>query len=615
MKVKSVKFEDSLKVFKLENGRRFRTRRYCCLGPGDDLVLRRSGAVARCMNGEATILPLYKRRAKLVFGGREIKLFVKELESQDELEGYHRLEEYHYRGTVLHGRRVPLVVCSRDPLLPRVLGYIELSTAFMMNKPRSAVFDSKFDGGDGISWARWDKKAVRSFTNVVVRIARCVVSPEFRGLGIARVLVEHAIRFARTHWHIAKLKPLFLEITADMLRYVPFVEPAGMHYVGDTEGNLARVNKDMNYILKNFRRVKRREILKEESAGIVDLQVFYATRLKQIEDSNGVSRDKLLKLLVRAPHRLSDEHWSLLHRIYRSPKPTFLVGLTARAEKFIRQRLLALKIPPKYPVRQPRAYSQKTKHVLSVSSCGYQLESKLMRTRATRRIQEAFGINNEMMRTTLFSNLSFKAAPGQIVLLCGPSGAGKSTLLRVLCNALAGRIGSKQFQGKVECSPRLGVAVLRELSNKQPLISALGPKRLVDDALHALNLSGLAEAHLYVKRFRDLSNGQRYRAMIARLIASGAGVWLADEFCATLDPITANIVARNLRRCVNEFQVRVVVAAANWSEFIDELKPDVVVHLRSPWESCVFNGEAFRKAVEESNLILTSSSSLKSRTN
>ncbi len=607
MKVASVKFEESRKVFKLVNGNIFRTHRYCCLGPGDDLIVRKVGlaTVARCDNGDATILPIYKGRSELAFGGRNIQLLVKEIEVQEELEGYHRLEEYHYRGSVLHGRRVPLVVCSNDPLLPRVLGYIELSTAFMMNKPRSKIFDCRFRGGSGISWDHWDKEAVRSFTNVVVRIARCVVSPEFRGLGIARILVDHAVKFARTHWHIATLKPLFLEITADMLRYVPFVEPAGMRYIGDTEGNLARVNKDMNYILKNFQRVKKREILKEESAGIVDLQVFYATRLKQIEESNGVPQDQLLKLLIQAPHRLSDEHWSLLHRIYRSPKPTFLMGLTPAATRFLKKRLRELKLPVKYPVKRPAQYRKSSKSAIKVSSCGYMLESKLLRTRATRKVQEAFGINSEMMRTSLFSNLTFESAPGQIVLLCGPSGAGKSTLLRVLSKALLHRrFKPEEFQGQIDIPDGLRVAVLKELSNRKPLISALGRNGSIDDALYALNLSGLAEAHLYVKRFCDLSNGQRYRAMMAHLIASGAGVWLADEFCATLDPITANIVARNLRRCVVEFKVRVVVAAANWSEFIDELKPDVVVHLRSPWECHVFDWHSFRKAIARSNISL-----------
>jgi hypothetical protein len=109
MKVASVKFEDSQKVFKLANGTLFRTHRYCCLGPGDDLRVRKAGrsTVVKCSNGEATILPIYKERSELTFGGRNVRLLVKEIESQEELEGYHRLEEYHYRGTVLHGRRVP----------------------------------------------------------------------------------------------------------------------------------------------------------------------------------------------------------------------------------------------------------------------------------------------------------------------------------------------------------------------------------------------------------------------------------------------------------------------------------------------------------------------------
>lgn len=607
MEVKSVKFEDTHKLFKMVNGGLFKAHRYCCLGPGDDLVIRKNGSptVAKCINGEATILPIYKGYSEITFGGRKLRLVMKEIESEEEMEGYHRLEEYHYRGTVLHGRRVPLVVCSSDALLPKVLGYIELSTAFMMNKPRSRVFDAKFRDEHGIKWERWDKKAVQAYTNVVVRIARCVVSPEFRGLGIARILVEHAVAFARSHWHIAKLKPLFLEITADMLRYIPFVEPAGMRYIGDTEGNLARLNKDMDYILKNFRRVKKREILKEESAGIVDLQVFYATRLKQIEESNGVPRDELLKLLIQAPHRLSDDNWSLLHRIYRSPKPTFLIGLTPSARRFLKQRLRELKLPMKYPTRKPKQYRRNSKGVIKITSCGYKLESKLLRTRATRKIQEAFGINREMMQTSLFSDLSFEAAPGRIVLLCGPSGAGKSTLLRVLYKALSRRpFRPEEFQGHIDIPDGLRFAVLKELSNRKPLISALGSDGSIEDALYALNLSGLAEAHLYVKRFQDLSNGQRYRAMMAQLIASGAGVWLADEFCATLDPITANIVARNLRRCVNEFGVRVVVAAANWSEFIEELKPDVVVHLRSPWECYVFDWHSFRRAVRRSKISL-----------
>jgi len=91
--------------------------------------------------------------------------------------------------------------------------------------------------------------------------------------------------------------------------------------------------------------------------------------------------------------------------------------------------------------------------------------------------------------------------------------------------------------------------------------------------------------------------------MVAKLIASGADVWVADEFCATLDPITANIVSRNLRRCAKDLGVTVILAAANWSEFINELMPDTVVHLRSPWDYKIFNWDGFRRAMDKSQAL------------
>lgn len=102
---------------------------------------------------------------------------------------------------------------------------------------------------------------------------------------------------------------------------------------------------------------------------------------------------------------------------------------------------------------------------------------------------------------------------------------------------------------------------------------------------------------------RDGSRAARI-AEVARLIASGAAVWAADEFCATLDPMTANIVCRNLRRCAKQLGVTVLLAAANWSEFIYELQPDIVVHLRAPWDSQVFSWKEFCRATQKSNLVV-----------
>lgn len=605
MRVASVRYDDLEKTYRLANGRGLTTHRYCCLGPGDDIVLvGLDSAHVRCRNGIAQVLPVYSSADALAIGNRSVRVLVKEIETEDELTSYHQLEECHYRGKVLHGRRVPLIVKSDDPLLPQVLGYIELSTAFIMNRPRALLFDDAFEDDTGrITWDAWKKPAVRQYTNLIVRIARTVVSPEFRGLGLARVLIKHGARFAKHHWHVAGLKPLFLEITADMLRYVPFVESAGMRYIGDTEGNLARVNKDMNYVLRNFERVKRREILKEDSGGIVDLQVAYATALKQIEKKQRIPRERLLRLLLRSPERLSDDNWSLLYRILRLPKPTFLMGLTTASAKFVRKRTKELGLPARYVAQRPPDRPPTLGSPIEAKECTLTLSAPLLRTRATRKIQQAFGVNREMLRTTLFAKLSFKVQPGEIVLICGPSGAGKTTLLSLLAERLADPRGVRQgLVGRINVPQSVTVATLGALSSSRPLINALG-RIPFDHALHALNVSGLAEAHLYVKRFRELSNGQRYRAMVAKLIASGADVWVADEFCATLDPITANIVSRNLHRCAKALGVTVVLAAANWSEFIHELRPDTVVHLRAPWDYRLFTWRDFSRAVRRSRIL------------
>ncbi len=604
MKVLSIKYEPCAKIYKLSGKRRptLRAHRFCCIGRKDNVVVKRNDlAYVRCENGLAQVLPAYEARDKLHIGQKKVRITIKEIQTEDELEAYHQLEEYHYRGKVLHGRRVPLIVCSNDPLLPTVLGYIELATAFMMNKPRKTLFDDLFEDDDGkITWKKWEKDTVRAYTNLVVRIARTVVSPEFRGLGLASKLVKHASHFARNHWHVGRLKPLFIEITADMLRYVPFVESAGMHYIGDTEGNLNRVSKDMSYILKNYSRVKGGEILKEDSSGIVDLQVFYATRLKEIETQQGLSREKLLRLLLRSPERLSDDDWAMLHRILRVPKPTFLAGLTNSSMQFVRKRIKALAIPDRYPAKRPSQREKPLKSCIEMRGCTLELSSLLIRSQATRRIQEAFGVERDMLSTRLFSNLDLTIQPGNIVLICGPSGAGKTSLLSLLKHQLDDSESNLRCTtGSLTVPDGAEVSTLSPLTNSKPLINSLG-RCSFDRALFSLNVSGLAEAHLYVKRFRELSNGQRYRAMVAKLIASNANVWIADEYCATLDPITANIVSRNLHRCAKEFGVTVLLAAANWGCFIHELRPDTIIHLRSPWDSRVFSWEDFRIAMKRS---------------
>ena len=140
-----------------------------------------------------------------------------------------------------------------------------------MNKPRSVILNAPFSDSE-IQWDAWDMPTLRRYIHLFVRIARCVVFPEFRGLSLGRLLVKHAGSFARDHWQVARLRPKFIEISADMLKFVPFSQRAGMVFIGETEGNLSRVAKDLRYLLANQDRVNG-DVVHEEACGIVDQQV------------------------------------------------------------------------------------------------------------------------------------------------------------------------------------------------------------------------------------------------------------------------------------------------------------------------------------------------------
>ena len=78
-----------------------------------------------------------------------------------------------------------------------------------------------------------------------------------------------------------------------------------------------------------------------------------------------------------------------------------------------------------------------------------------------------------------------------------------------------------------------------------------------------------------------LSRGQQYRAMIASLLLADDAVWLLDEFCSDLDPLTAQIVAHNVRRHVIATNRIAFVAAANHRHYISALRPTRVLVLRN----------------------------------
>jgi ABC-type ATPase with predicted acetyltransferase domain len=512
---------------------------------------------------------------------------VKEITEDEEFSGYIGLTRHHYRGRDVAGRTARLVVRSFDPLYPSVLGYIELATPFFMNKARSVVFDAPFKA-NGLAWERWDKKALRTSIHSLVRIARCVVSPEFRGVGLGQLLVKHAIRFARDRWQMAGLKPCFLEITADMLRFVPFAQKAGMTFIGETQGNLGRVVKDMSYLVRVHRRVQSGSIVKEDSCGIVDQQVSRMSRALSLMRREGWNREEFITKLNLSATRPSLRSHRQFAGILSMPKPTYSVGLVPEAQEFLGRRVHALQLSngkqPRLPVIVPLLGT------IRVRSLSISFTSSVQRRRRTHDIEKAFGISPENIVHPVVSNLSFECGPGVVVLITGSSGSGKTSLLGLLSR-------SRKSRSRTVSWPRNArIATFSPLRSRKPLIEALGITD-TESALYLMGAVGLSDVYVYLKRFSELSAGQQYRAMLAKAISSGANVWMADEFCANLDAVTANVVAEGVQKLARRLGSALIVASSHPHLFLRALRPDVVIQLSSSNEHAVHSGPAFVEAV------------------
>jgi hypothetical protein len=194
---------------------------------------------------------------------------------------------------------------------------------------------------------------------------------------------------------------------------------------------------------------------------------------------------------------------------------------------------------------------------------------------------------------------------GKVVLVCGPSGAGKSTLLGQL-RRRAGRRVAWTDLGRVRLPQALVIDAMAD---------ALGGGRGDDaivTALEALSRVGLGEVWTYLRTAEQLSEGQRWRLRLALALArataprrhartpsavsgrtegapSRAGstrfskppltILAADEFAAPLDPVTAHVVARALRKAVNANSANLcaIVATARPGDLARALQPDLTV--------------------------------------
>ena len=184
-------------------------------------------------------------------------------------------------------------------------------------------------------------------------------------------------------------------------------------------------------------------------------------------------------------------------------------------------------------------------------------------TSRTLGVAEAFGLGvDEAQRFVVCDNVELKMGPKDVVYVTGDSGSGKSVLLRAIKQDL-----------KEEVADMADVHVDAE----KPIVETVG--RSLSEALELLSRAGLNDAFLFVRRFGELSDGQKYRYRIAKLMENDKQWWVCDEFCSVLDRDTAKIVAFNLQKIARQLGKAVIVATTH-DDLCEDLRPSVRVHKR-----------------------------------
>lgn len=188
-------------------------------------------------------------------------------------------------------------------------------------------------------------------------------------------------------------------------------------------------------------------------------------------------------------------------------------------------------------------------------------KTSVERTPRVMEVAEAFGLGLSDKEFVVYDDLEIEVRRGDVVYITGQSGSGKSLLLRDLTEKMRAE-GLKVTD--------LNEVVLEE----RPVVELLGKN--TSEALDFLSRAGISDAWIYIRRPSELSDGQRYRLKLAMVLASGADVWVADEFGAVLDRTTARVVSYNMAKVARR-EGKTFMVATTHDDMVEELGPDVFV--------------------------------------
>lgn len=149
-------------------------------------------------------------------------------------------------------------------------------------------------------------------------------------------------------------------------------------------------------------------------------------------------------------------------------------------------------------------------------------------------------------------------------VVVGPSGSGKSSIGRHLADAWGA--------GATIYDPAW--------PEGEPIVDVIAPGGKFDEVTAALSAVGLGSVPTWLRPYAALSNGERFRASLGRLLAEAPEFAVVDEFSSVVDRHIAQIGAMAFAKAWRRTSGRTVLLSCHY-DILDWLEPDWVLDTKT----------------------------------
>jgi hypothetical protein len=160
------------------------------------------------------------------------------------------------------------------------------------------------------------------------------------------------------------------------------------------------------------------------------------------------------------------------------------------------------------------------------------------------------------------ADLPVDDASWKIGVVVGPSGSGKTSIGRQVWPDVGIYDGDEGWPAD------------------KPIVDAIAPDGAFDDVTGALAAVGLGSVPAWLRPFHALSNGERFRAGLARLIAEGRQRVIIDEFTSVVDRQIAKVGAGAFSKAWKRGGGQAVLLSCHY-DILDWVEPDWVFDTRT----------------------------------